>query len=269
MATDTSGSAPHTALVPGQGSSTVTYTLPAGLFQYIQSVVATVDTTASGAVTPLLTIRDDGGEVVADQAQDDALSAGGVGRSTWALGLRKGGAGGIRFDVDNVGDSLLVETTTGGMEFDVHGGNSYTIVLDGPGGGFYVYTPFVYYDVGGGHFRLLNSDLFDVQATAVSLSVGVGGVTTGTTGKIADTADSMTVDIATSEAHTVTGSFIVNAGDIELDGLTTVHGGNLEVTIPNAGSTIVRDHNANEVFRIDDDGTIHGLASVGAITWDL
>lgn len=88
MPTDTSGSAPHTAIIPGQGASSVTYTLPQGLYQYVQSVVATIDTTASVAVTALLTVRDDAGEVVADKEQGQTLDAGGAGRrATWALRL--------------------------------------------------------------------------------------------------------------------------------------------------------------------------------------
>ena len=259
MATTVDAISAGSNLTQGQGTNSLTFTLPNAPQYVVQSVVATVDNSAGGATTATLTYADTSGVVIAKRRQGETITAGATTTATWALRLAGSDGDGIRFDRDNVGGSLQVETTgAGGVEVDVHNGASFTTVLDGPAGGFYVYAPFVYYDVGGGHYRLLNTDLFDVQATAVSLSVGVGGVTTGTAGQIADTADSVTVDVSTSEAHTVVGSFIVNAGDIELDGLTTVHGGNFEVTIPNGGATTFFDHNANPIFRIDENGDLHG-----------
>jgi hypothetical protein len=87
MATDAGGTRPLTQFVAGNGQSSVSYQLPAGLAQYVQSVVATVDTSASGEVSPLLTIRDDADIVIADKEQTDVLEAGGLGRATWALRL--------------------------------------------------------------------------------------------------------------------------------------------------------------------------------------
>ena len=94
MATNSSGTAPHTAIVPGQGASAVTYTLPAGIYQYIESVVATVDTSGSGDVTAVLTVEDDSGTVIADKEQARAITAGGSGRATWALRLTDESGGG-------------------------------------------------------------------------------------------------------------------------------------------------------------------------------
>lgn len=87
MATDAGGTRPLTALVAGNGQSSVSYQLPAGLLQYVQSIVATIDTSSSGDVSPLLTIRDDANIVVADKQQNQAIDAGGSGRATWALRL--------------------------------------------------------------------------------------------------------------------------------------------------------------------------------------
>jgi hypothetical protein len=140
MATDAGGTRPLTQLVAGNGQSSVSYQLPAGLFQYIQSVVATVDTSASGDVSPLLTIRDDADLVVADKQQGDTLDAGGSGRATWALRLTDEGAkttGGIRFNKKpQTGTYLVVSTsgdvplTTDGMQFDT-GTEGFSVVAGG------------------------------------------------------------------------------------------------------------------------------------------
>lgn len=85
---------PRTIVLPGNGTSVAAYNLSAGVSQYIQSIVATIDTSGSGDTTPLLTISEQSGAVVADVPQDDVIPGGGDGRATWALRLAGSGGGG-------------------------------------------------------------------------------------------------------------------------------------------------------------------------------
>ena len=79
---------PRTIIVPlTSPGQTATYRLAPGVTQYIQSVVATVNTAASGDVVPVLTISEQSGVVVGDKQQTNAIAGGGSGRATWALGL--------------------------------------------------------------------------------------------------------------------------------------------------------------------------------------
>lgn len=184
MATDTSGTAPHTALVPGEGSSTVAYTLPAGLYQYIQSVVATVDTSGSGAVTALLTIRDDGGQVVADKEQGAAIAGGGSGRATWALRLTDEGAGAAAVTIQSAsysGNNVnIAPGATGTITWDSFDAGDDLLNLSVPGtptvrkAGMYIVTSEVSCGTAGISFR---------QFVAFA-SAGPGSAATGLTGDL-------------------------------------------------------------------------------------
>ena len=61
---------PRTIQVPiNTPAQTAEYQLAPGVLQYVESVVATVDTSGSGSVTPVLTIAEQSGVVVADKQQ--------------------------------------------------------------------------------------------------------------------------------------------------------------------------------------------------------
>lgn len=75
---------------PGQ---TLSFSLAPNVLQYVESVVATIDATGSGDVTPVLTISEQSGVVVADKEQGRVITGGGSGRATWAHRLDDEGGG--------------------------------------------------------------------------------------------------------------------------------------------------------------------------------
>jgi hypothetical protein len=89
---------PVTSKVPGNGTGTVSWTVP-GDGMDVETVYASVDATgAGGAVTAEITITDQSGVVIARKVQGSTITAGGTGSATWALRLDDetvGGGGGI------------------------------------------------------------------------------------------------------------------------------------------------------------------------------
>ena len=107
-ATAPAGTGPRTIVLPGNGTQAASYTLPPGIFQYVQSVLVQVDATAAPAVRPTLSIAEQSGVVIATKRQGETIPGGDTGSATWALRLSDDGGGGIRFDVDNEGGWLYV-----------------------------------------------------------------------------------------------------------------------------------------------------------------
>jgi hypothetical protein len=82
-----------TIQVPGNGSSTLSYTLPAGVLQFVQAVRATIDNTAGADLSPNLEISEQSGVVIQDVPQSGTIPAGeSDGIASW--GLRIAGEGG-------------------------------------------------------------------------------------------------------------------------------------------------------------------------------
>src|SRR5437899_3027217 len=85
---------PQTAQVPGNGTGTLTYTIPGDGLD-VESVYAIVDATgAGGVVTAELTITDQSGVVIARKPQVSTVTAGVTGSATWGLRLDDPSAGG-------------------------------------------------------------------------------------------------------------------------------------------------------------------------------
>ncbi len=83
---------PLTANGVVNGSQLGTYTIPdLGVFR-VESVVAQIDTIASGEVTPVLRVRDKAGAVIATKRQSSTIAGGGSGSATWALRLADDGS---------------------------------------------------------------------------------------------------------------------------------------------------------------------------------
>ena len=78
---------PQTVVLTGNGTQAVTFNLAPNVYEKIQSVLVEVDTSASGDVSPTLTVLDQGTTPVADKTQSDVIDGGGSGRATWALRL--------------------------------------------------------------------------------------------------------------------------------------------------------------------------------------
>ncbi len=78
---------PQTRVMGGDGTSTLSYALAPGVFQYIESVLVEVDATAGGDAQPVLSVLTHDGVVIAAKQQGDVIPAGDTGRATWALRL--------------------------------------------------------------------------------------------------------------------------------------------------------------------------------------
>jgi hypothetical protein len=225
-------------LVAGRGTNTLTFTMPGTVALNVQSVVATIDNTAGAATAGEVVIRDQSGVVIATKRQGDTIPAADTGTATWALRLVDEG-GGIDFDKLNVGGWLDVHTTgqggsgNGGITFNVDSGEFEVHVNDAVFGTFRVVAPFVFYDVGGGIFRLLNCSLVELNAdqfTAIT-----------TAGASMQTANA-TVGITAAEE--------------------------VSITLANNQPLTVFDNGGNPIFRVDEDGDLHGLTGK-ALTFDL
>ena len=222
----------RTIVLPGTGSSTASYALAPGVLQNIESVVATVDTSGSGDVTPVLTIAEQTGNVVADKQQQNAIAGGGSGRATWALGLADETAvsGYIRYHVQNVGDRLLIETNGGSgaqpveVDYVLDKGQFHITAMDPTRGEFLVQSRFVHLFTTSGDFRI--EDGGDITASGGYLTLSFAG------------------------------------GELDL---TDSFFFNLNV----AGKNVtVNDHNGSPIFRIDENGDLHGKAGK-TLTFDL
>jgi hypothetical protein len=86
-------SEPQTLVVPGEGTSVLSYTLPAGVLQYVESVVAVIDNSAGADTSPVLSIATGGGTPIADKTQGQVIPGGDQGRATWAHRLTDEGGG--------------------------------------------------------------------------------------------------------------------------------------------------------------------------------
>lgn len=101
-------------------AQTVTYSLPPGLAQFVQSVYAEVDTSGSGDTTPSLSISEQAGVPIAVIPQDTTLDGGSSGRATWALRLAGSGGGStpatsdLLYDFTLTSDQRAIDTAVDG-----------------------------------------------------------------------------------------------------------------------------------------------------------
>jgi hypothetical protein len=106
---------PVTSKVPGNGSNTLSWTVP-GDGMDVETVYASVDATgAGGAVTAEVTVADQSGVVIARKTQGSTIAAGGTGSATWALRLDDEGGASTpatpvveQYDVYTTGGNLLL-----------------------------------------------------------------------------------------------------------------------------------------------------------------
>ena len=215
-------------------TSTATYTIPAAGLD-VETVYAAIDTTgAGGAVTAELTITDQSGAVIARKTQGTTIPAGGTGSATWALRLDDEGSSG------GGTDPLAVHFNTDPQS------NSFLTVTT-------TQTPL---------------------ATKIE-STGGGAIEIAASGS----ASTATVDITSTAQLNLVGDGIVakigNGNDFYLQNhsagtlIDVRDNGTFEFHLGNTRTLFVYDHLGNPIFEVRDDGSIHGLAAVGAITWDL
>lgn len=108
---DKSGDA-YSNLVAGNGTNSLTFTMPGSVALNVESVVATIDNAAGGATTGELSIADASGVVIANKRQGDTIPSGDTGTATWALRLADDGTGaaGSATQTTTIGDISFVGT---------------------------------------------------------------------------------------------------------------------------------------------------------------
>lgn len=231
LGTTDAGPDRQTRVIGGNGSDTLSYVLPAGLFQYIEAILVNVDASGAGAaVRPELSIATENGAVIATQRQGDAIPVADSGSATFALRLADNG-GQIRFNRHNQGGFLDIETTgqggslNAGVAFTVGADGFEIIVTDAVTGDFHVVAPFFDFDANNGIFRFHDSSLFDVSADDITLFSGDALLALGVTGEV-------TITLGAGQPFTVQNS------------------------------------SGNPIFRVDEDGDLHGKTGK-ALVFDL
>ena len=238
---------PRTIVIAGNGTSVLDYNLPPGVYQYVQAVLANIDNTAGAAIRPTLRVKEQTGTVIATTRPAESIPAGGSGSATWALRLSDSsavtGTSGIFFDTaPQDGDYLYTKTTRPtspggyGTEFLVEGLEA--------GVGFHLFVNSL---SNGGMILIENGD----DGGTIINDYGAGGMIVEAPSGI------MTALGQEVEIHATTGAG--RGVVVFLDNTNT--GGN------NFGFT-VKNHLGNPIFRVDEDGDLHGLAGK-ALVFDL
>jgi hypothetical protein len=247
----------------GVGAAPQSYTVPNATEILPRAVFATFNGAgAAGAFLPTVQIVSDGGVVVASVSTDAAVAAGGSASVTFAPFLRAaaaGGGGGIQFDTDpQTGGFLRFETT------DTTAG-SLVMKSDGTA-------------------DLLAAGTLSIEGTAdgelhtddhltVSSFGGMTIVNTSVGQFLIQSFPDDGFEILESGSAASRGIFIRSvASDVALEGRSLQLSCDTDFVYVFLGTgqrVQVKDSSNAPIFEVRDDGTIHGLASVGAITWDL
>lgn len=238
---------------PGQ---TVTYIVPAAPGQKVTSVLATINNGAASAVSPKVTIRDPSGVVIATNTQEDAIPAGDSGTATFALRLDKGGGGGIRFSRHNEGGYLDIETTGANGILLTVAQNSDLTVKDAAGNTILTAGAGAAGDYGVGLFSGGTGALLaDVSFAHIQCQSGTFRVDTAAL-----------VDLQADDIQLLAS----NSVDIESGGavLTLTTGGTMNAQIQAGQTFTVLDSGGSPIFRVDEDGDLHGLTGK-SLTFDL
>jgi hypothetical protein len=78
---------PQTIVRDGSGTQSVSYSLPPGVWQYVEAVFVQIDNSFGGDIRPTLAIETVNGVVMAKKRQAETIPAGDTGTATWALRL--------------------------------------------------------------------------------------------------------------------------------------------------------------------------------------
>lgn len=221
---------PQTIVRDGSGTRSVTYQLPPGLFQYIESVLVSLSNGAAVAVRPTLKVETVNGRVMATKRQGESVPAGDTGTATWALRLTDELGGVIRFDVENEGRFLHV-TTTEDVDFEVQ---SFFVNATGPG------------------------STVDIEAESSLELVGRDQLKLETSGAWLISADSVLEDVAGDVSINVgSGGYALQVrGPVTID--TSGGSDNVTIRIPTGASVEVQDAADNPIFRVNENGDLQG-----------
>ena len=238
-------------VVNGDGSNSLTFTMPANVVLDVQSVVATVDNTAGGDSRATIVIRDASGQVIAAKRQGDPIPAGDTGTATWALRLTDeaaAAAAGVT-EIDSSGGTIDVTNPTGPIvDIDVD-----PSVLDG------VIRYNVFNDGGPGAFLSIVVD----GSVTIDQTDGTADSNLEFDGQLFVTSDK-SIEIQTG-AHggswdlrvTASGSLVLTSagGTFTFDS-----GGDITAdALPVGKSFTVKNHLGNPIFRVNENGDLQGL----------
>jgi hypothetical protein len=208
-------------------------------------------TGAASAFLPCVEVVSDAGIVVARSVATDTVAAGDSAEVTFAPFLgRKGSSDGIRFDVPNVGGSLDVTTTSGDTTFTVESGDFDVTTDDG--------EIFLWSKAGGTYPQVF----IDADASSSALFLG----TNKTFAQVAY----LTLDASVPQmlVNVTDGA---GAGDVVY---TVGHDFDVAVghafflQIPAGGTFNVTNHLGSPIFRVDENGDLHGKTGK-ALVFDL
>lgn len=245
-------------LVAGLGTNQAVFTMPGNLGVKVQSVVATINNGTGNDVTATVVVKDSAGQVIATKRQADVIPAGDVGTATWALRLDDSDGTGIRFRRVNTGSWLIVNATglyPGVFQVGLQSA-VWSFAVNGIDTG-----------IGATDTLILSSEQF------LQISAG-NNITINTDTDVFVGADTWTATIGDAVSFIAGNEVIIGtsgAGPVQL------YCDNNSVICTDAGVTVVleagdaltvKDHLGNPIFRVDEDGDLHGLTGK-SLTFDL
>lgn len=252
-------------LVQGRNAQSLTFTMPGGVALKVLSVVATINNGAGVAVTPELTIKEASGAVIATKRQGSTIPAGDTGTATFALRLsaEAAAAAGIKFDTTPQSGGYLLVTTTGNNP-----ATSYGIDLQGVDDIRVQTTDIIELDASDILIQGGNSSITGPKTSSFLLSIGgiVIQQPVGSTGDISVTSRDQLLLVSTNLLSAQT-----NAA-MQLGAATTLTleagGGIILSLLAAATSVTVKDSGGNAIFRVDENGDLHGKTGK-ALVFDL
>ena len=229
-------------------SATESYTLAPGLAQYVESVYIEVTNGAASGVHPVLSIAEQAGVVIAKRRQGGTIAASGSGSATWALRLSgdeqaDSGLTGVFYDTHNTGDYLDVAATGHApAAYTVGGVNSNWTI------GIYGTDDVVFGTNGAGAATWVTSD------NNVTLKAPTLDMTVATQANLT----LATVFLQSSVYAEVDARdfYFIMTRDFVVDNSSST--GDVYIAIRNGGKLEVQNHLGAPIFRVDENGDLHG-----------
>lgn len=230
-----------TTPIAGSGSSSapveITNTYQVGITPL--SISAVFDGSgAAGDFIPCVSFYTQNNRLIGRYKGGSTVTAGDTSQQTFAPFLGRTDADGIRFDVDNVGRWLSVEAQ-GRLP------NPRTILITADVGSIELAAD----DPTFGEISL-SSDFIRLDTPGCSLRILSSGETSFTCG---------------GGASWQFADWLLQTEQTEISASV----GDVSIVVANGQACVISDHLGNPIFEVRDDGSIHGRAAVGAITWDL
>lgn len=174
MSNLTAPAGPRTITVPGDGTNTLSVTLPPGVTLDVQAVLANIDAAGAGDTLAELTIAEQAGVVIATKRQGEPIPAGDTGTATWALRLDDEAAA-VSSGTQSV--TVLWQVNNAGI------GNVYAVDPAGPFGisGVQWESWFTAYNTNGWTWGKDGTYLIVMVASFGAPNTGIGAIINGAT----------------------------------------------------------------------------------------